>query len=197
MLEYLLVTSPWPTILVWFLLFLSDYSLTLYGARLYESYGKEFVSIGGSYELTPIYQDAIDNQRRHSLRILLLLGASGVLIFAFWYVMVIVLHYSWAFLVLAGGLILRQVVVHVRHLQNIVLYRGARRPGALAGHIDYARWLVLRQSATELWGFAGIWLLAFLLTGSLFMAGGALGCALTAMQHSRWSRRAQRTGRRI
>jgi len=195
MLEYILLTNPWLTVLLWFLLFLSDYTLTLYGARLYQSYGKEYISVRGSYELTPMHQEAIDNQRLPSLRLLLLLAASGVLILVFWYLSVQILDYFWAFLLLAGGVILREVVVHARHIQNIAIYRAARIPGALTGHIDYARWLVLRQSALELWVFAGILLLVFLFSGSLFVAGGALGCALTGLQHSRLSGKAGRMGK--
>jgi hypothetical protein len=49
----------------------------------------------------------------------------------------------------------------------------------------------LRQSAVELVGFATLFLLAFLVTGSWFFLGGAARCLLTGASHGRWAWKAQ------
>jgi hypothetical protein len=189
--EGMLIQNLWVWLLLWFLSFISDYYLTLYGARLYRAYGREHIVFGGSYELTPFHQEAIDELRPISVRLLALLVVSGIAIGLVWLLSIVVVQATWPFSLLMGGLLLRQAAVHVRHFRNLALYRDAGVPGALAGQIAYARWVVLHQSAVELWGFAGLFLFAYLATGSLFLAGGALSCTVTGWQHYRLSRKAR------
>jgi hypothetical protein len=190
MLEVFLAIYPWLAILLWILSFASDYYLTLYGARLHNAHVQEHISYGGSYELTPAYQQAVDSQQRISMRMAAVVSLIALLTALVWFLSVRLLGLTWPFALLMGGLLLREVAIHLRHFRNIVVYRDARRPGALTGKIEYARWLVFHQSAVDLWGFAGLFLLAALLTGSIFIAGGALACGLSGWQHYRFSRKA-------
>lgn len=185
-----LAAYPWLAILLWIVSFASDYTLTLYGARLHRDHVAEHISYGGSYELTPAHQKAIDSQQRVSMRLAGLVVLAGLMLALVWWLSVRLLGLTWPFALLMGGLLLREVAIHLRHFRNIVIYRDARVPGALAGRIEYARWLVLHQSAVDLWGFAGLFLVTALLTSSVFMAGGALACAMTGAQHYRLSRKA-------
>jgi hypothetical protein len=189
--EGLLVQDLWLALFLWFLACFSDYYLTLYGARLYRDQGQGHVVIEGSYELTPAHQKAIDELRPFSLRFVALMALSGLAIGLVWLLSVAILHAAWPFSVLMGGLLLREAAVHLRHVRNLALFRAARLPGALTGQLTYSRWVVLHQSAVELWGFAGLFLFAAVATGSFFMAGGALSCALTGWQHYRLSKRAR------
>ena len=131
--EGMLVQNLWLWLLLWFLAYLSDYYMTLYGARLYKDQGPAHLVIQGSYELTPSHQKAIDALKPYSPRFLGLLALSGLGIGLVWLLSVVVLEAAWPFSLLMGGLLLREAAVHLRHFRNLALFRAARHPGALAG----------------------------------------------------------------
>ena len=60
----------------------------------------------------------------------------------------------------------------------------------LRGRIEYPRWLSLRLSAVEILGFAVLFLVAFLISGSWFFIGGAISCLLTGVKHRDWAAKA-------
>jgi hypothetical protein len=185
LIEQLLIHNIWLSIALWSAAYLLDYYLTLYGAQLYQSGGKEHFGFGGSYELTPYYQKEIDRLRLISPRFLLMLVLSSLAIGLVWWLAVRLLDLPELFLLLIGGLISRQLVVIARHVRNIVLFRHAQTPGNIQGRVEYTRRVTLRGSATELFTFAIIYLLIFLISGSVFFVGGALACTVTGIQH--WS----------
>jgi hypothetical protein len=53
--------TPWPGLFVWVVLFISDYTMTLICARMYQAGAKEKLVIEGSYEITPYFQKDIDS----------------------------------------------------------------------------------------------------------------------------------------
>ena len=105
---------------VWGLLYISDYALTTVCARLYGR--QETIVFEGSYEIAPFYQRDIDSLRVVSPRfifiLVLTLGGLGFL----W-----ILNKSspapelWQFVL--GVLVGAQLAVHMRHLRNLVLLR--------------------------------------------------------------------------
>jgi hypothetical protein len=54
-----LATSPWPGVILWISLYISDYYLTIYSARGFREIGH--FQFEDSFELTPQYQKDIDN----------------------------------------------------------------------------------------------------------------------------------------
>lgn len=77
------LTSLWPGLLVWILLYVSDYTLTITCARLYRNGVNEKLVFEGSYEITPYFQKDIDTLRLASPRFLLILVLfSGLLVVA-------------------------------------------------------------------------------------------------------------------
>jgi hypothetical protein len=66
-------TSVWPGLTVWVLLYISDYALTIAGARLYRGGVSEKLAFEGSYEITPFFQRDINSLRRISPRFLVML----------------------------------------------------------------------------------------------------------------------------
>jgi hypothetical protein len=81
------------------------------------------------------------------------------------------------------------VTVHLRHLRNLVLSLFTRAAGGLIGQIQYARWLILKLSAIELFSFAGLFLVTALLLSSWLFLGGAISCLVTGCQHWLMSRK--------
>ena len=88
----------------------------------------------------------------------------------------------------AGGLIIRQFAVIIRHLRNINLFYYANKQKGLSGNIVYQRWFSYRISAVELILFAGLFVLIYLLTGSLSFLGGATFTFITAAKHYKISK---------
>jgi len=183
-----LVDNPWLALVLWLAAYLADYYLTLYSARLYAAGAKNFITIEGSYELTPYYQADIDALRRVSPRFILALLVSVLLIELVWYLSMDVAGLPALFEFGLGALLLREAAVLLRHARNLALFRAATTTQGLQGQLRYARWLSLRLSAVDLFSFAAFLAVLAPLTASWFVAGGALSCAVTAFQHWRRAR---------
>ena len=172
----------WPGMVVWAVLYISDYSLTLTCARLYQRQQK--VILEGSYEITPFFQRDVDSLRivspRFVFALLLTLGMLGFL----W-----ILNESSPapelYQFTLGLLIGVQLAVHVRHLRNLVLFRSINNTDLIRGRIEYARVGLLRASCWECFAFAGFFLMLFLFTGSWFILGALVGCVSLGVKHRR------------
>lgn len=183
-----LFEHAWPGMVVWGLLYISDYALTTVCARLYGR--QETIVFEGSYEITPFYQRDIDSLRVVSPRfifiLLLTLGGLGFL----W-----ILNKSspapelWQFVL--GVLVGAQLAVHMRHLRNLVLLRSINHTKLVRGHIEYGRSVILRASSWECFAFSGFFLTLFAFTRSWFILGGALACFSLGVRHRRLAGRLQ------
>jgi hypothetical protein len=181
----------WAGPLLWVALYISDYTMTLTCARLYQSGVREKMAFEGSFEITPYFQRDIDSLRRVSPRFVLAL-ALGVC------TMVLLAQMSAGspglFSFMLGMLILLQFTIHVRHVRNFVMFR-AMLTDEVRGRLEYSRALLLKVSAIEILTFATIYALLFVLTGSLFVLGGSVGCTVVAAKHWGLVRQARRRAR--
>jgi hypothetical protein len=158
---------------LWSLLYISDYALTITCARLYGR--QKTVIFEGSYEITPFFQRDVNSLRAVSPRfvfiLLLTLGFLGFL----W-----ILNKSspapelWQFAL--GALIGIQLAVHMRHLRNLFLFRSLNNGDLIRGRIEYSRPELLRASSWEWFAFSGFYLILFAFTGSWFILGGVATC---------------------
>jgi hypothetical protein len=187
MLDRVLIDNIGLTLVVWIALYVSDYYTTLSAARLYRAGADRFMVFEGSFELTPAFQHDVDHLRQLSPRFLMFLALSIAGIVAVWFLSVQFLRMSGFFAFMMGGLILREAVIHMRHVRNLALFHHAN--DHLKGRLEYSRWLLLRQSAVELLSFSALFLLIWLLVGSLFVLGGAFACMATGIQHWNMARK--------
>ena len=187
MFETFFPSNIWFVLILWIIIYSSDYYLTLYCATLYHTHLKEYIVFEGSFELTPYFQADVDTLRRISPRFVRALTLSLLLIGLLWLLTVNVLPLPGIFSFAIGGLLLREAAVHLRHGRNLALMRLTRTGGGLTGKVTYARWLLLKLSALELWAFAGLFLLIALAWGSWFFLGGGVFCLFTGLQHWRLS----------
>ena len=167
---------------LWGLLYVSDYALTITCARLYKQ--QETIAFEGSYEITPFYQRDIDSLRVVSPRfvfiLFLTLGALGFL----W-----ILNESspapelWQFVL--GALIGGQLAVHMRHFRNLVLFRTINNTTLVRGRIEYSRPVILRTSSWECFSFSAFYLMLFVFTGSWFILGSVVTCFGLGVKHRR------------
>src|SRR5262249_32920281 len=155
--------------------------------RLYQAGAREKVVFEGSLEITPFFQRDIDALRRVSPRFLFVLvaGFTGICVTGS-----AAAEASPApFTFLLGMGILLQLMVHTRHVRGYVAFR-AMSTDAIRGRIEYSRPYLLKQSSIEIATFAVLYAVVFLFTDSLFVLGGAFGCAVVAIQHWFLMRRA-------
>ena len=187
--EYLLATSPWYGVILWIILYISDYYLTIYAARGFREIGH--FQFEGSMELTPQFQNDIDNLRPVSRLHLTLLVIYSLFIIFVWGLAQIFIYFDRAYLFFLGMFLLLEVAVHVRHLRNINIIREARKNGGIDGQIAYRKWFSYRISAGELYSLAGVFLIAAILTYSFFFLGGTVACFAIGLQHSRLAKKAK------
>jgi len=189
--EFLLGTSPWYGVILWVILYISDYYLTLYSARGFREIGHFQFEV---FELTPQYQKEIQALKPVSkLHITLLILHSLLLLFMWWFTNRI-LSFPWTYLtylLYLGMFLLLETAIHFRHLRNVFLIREVRRNGGVEGQIFYRKWFSYRISAFEFYMFAVLFLMIAILRYSPFFLGGALMCFGTGLKHSRLAKRAK------
>ena len=187
--ENWLAESPIHGVILWIILYTSDYYLTIYSARGFREVGH--FQFEGSFELTPQYQKDIDNLKPVSKLHIILLIAYSLLILVIWWITRLSFYLQWTYPLYLGMFLLLEVAVHLRHLRNIALVREIRKNGGVEGQITYKKWFTYRISANELSIHAILFLIISVLTYSLFFLGGAIMCFGTAFKHKRLAKKAK------
>ena len=188
MIRDLLTHTPWPLLLIWGLAYLADYYGTIYVARLMRGTLQEYIQFEGCLELTPVFQKDVNALRWFSPSFLWRWLLSFPLLALLWWLWTD-LGLPQVFYLTIGGLLLRQAAILLRHGRNFALAYLCRTAGSLHGHLEYSRWLSLRLSAAELFGFGALFGLTAIAMESWFFLGGALMCALTGYKHWTYSRK--------
>lgn len=182
--------SPWPGLLLWSALYISDFLLTMICARLYRGV-REHVKFEGSYEITPYYQKDVDELRVFSPRFFLALALTCTIQALIWWLAVRAVVLPDLYLFALGAMVLLELTIHVRHIRNLFLFRAILAGTGISGRIEYPRDVVLRLSAVELFSFAVLYAIVFLVTVSWFVLGGAVACVSTGANHLNLVRRHQ------
>ena len=183
--EEFLIKHVWITAILFGIVSLADYYLTIYGARLFRDTLGAHVQNEGSYELTPTFRKDVDNLRLFSPAFAWRLIFTMALLPVIYWLSYSLLGIGWPYLFLAGGLFLRAVPILLRHMRNIGLGLLAREPGSIQGSVTYSQRLNFRLSAVELVGFAAFFLITAVVLNSAFFYGGAIITGITGLQH--WS----------
>lgn len=193
MIEQLLKNNPWFATIIWAIVYISDYYLTIYGARLYQSGIKDKIVYEGSYELTPTFQHDIDSLKLFSWKFVGRLVLSLVIFPGLWWVSVQLLKLPNLFVLFFGMMILPELVIHMRHIRNIATYSYAKKMAdGLRGRIEYSQQFTLKLSSIELFSFAMLYMLMFAINKDLFFLGGVLACLATGQQHWAMSKKANK-----
>lgn len=193
--EFWLASSPWPGVVLWIILYISDYSLTIFCARGFRETGH--FQFEHSFELTPQYQKDIDALKPVSKLHIILLFIYSLLIVFIWWLTKRLLFFPWTYLLYLGMFLLMEVAVHLRHLRNVSLIREIRKNGGVEGEIKYRKWFSYRISASEFYLYSALFLLIAMLTYSPFFLGGAIMCFGTGFKHSRLAKKTKSTPQQI
>ena len=184
-----LTTNPGYGIILWIILYTSDYYLTLYCARGFREIGH--IQFEGSYELTPQYQNDIDTLKPISRLHVTLLILYSLLILVIWWFTRLSPYLAWTYSLYLGMFLLLEIAIHMRHFRNVAMIGETREHGGVEGQIAYRKWFSYRISANDLYISATIFLMVALLTYSLFFLGGAIMCYATGLKHARLANKAK------
>jgi len=179
--------SPWPGLIIWVALYISDYVFTVTCARMYKAQDK--IIFEGSFEITPYFQKDIDALKAVSPRFVLMLVISTAVLWFIWWNSVEVSGLPGMYYFAFGALVMLELVVHIRHLRNWFLFSRYLGEDGVQGRIVYPRRILLRMSAFELLVFSMFLLFIFAMTGSWLILGGATTCSTTALKHYRLARK--------
>jgi hypothetical protein len=193
--EFWLATSPIPGVILWIILYISDYTLTIYSARGFREIGH--FKFEGSFELTPQFQKDVDTLKPVSKWHIILLVLYSLLIVFIWGFTKRLLFFPWTYLLYLGTFLLLEVGVHLRHLRNISLIQEIRKNGGVEGQISYKKWFSYRISASEFYLYSALFLIFAVLTYSPFFLGGAIMCFGTGFKHGRLAKKAKSTSPQI
>ena len=178
--EQWLTTSPWPGLVLWTLIYISDYRMTIASARKQQNHPN--LGFEGSFELTPQFQKDVDALKPISRRHILMLLLTNLLLLFMWWTFSMV-EFLQGFLIPLGMFLLIEVAVHFRHFRSYHLFTQLEKRGGMEGRVVQSRWLIYSVSAHELFSFGVLYLLVFILTFSPFFFGGALACFVLAYSH--------------
>jgi len=168
-----------PGLILFSALYISDYTWTIANARLYRSKANQYIVFEGSFELTPYFQKDIDALRRVSPRFVLAFILMNGILAALWFIRRLVPGMEPMHMMFLGCIVLLQCTIHLRHFRTWHLFRSMRAPSGIVGRIEYRRPVILRASASEMFSFAGMWLLLAAVLGSWFFFGGAIQVPLS------------------
>jgi hypothetical protein len=172
-------------VVLWLIVYVADYYLTLYGRQLWLQNAKDLLSFQGSYELNPYYQKDVDANKWVSRRFIFMV-AFGILWMLFMWGATHYLNLPQVFPAAMGFLLLMEIVVLSSHVQNIRLFKSAAITGSVEGHISYARWVSMDGTAWKFAYWGVIYLIFALLLSNWFFAGGALSCFYTFARFRRY-----------
>ena len=192
--ELFLYQTPSLWLLIWSLVYIGDYGLTILSAGLYQRV-KHVIEYEGSFELTPQFQEDINALRLISPRFILALMLSWMLLVIGWLAFTIWLDIAVFFAMLYGAVMVREGVIYLRHMRNLSLFRALDKgSGGLEGHLRYERWLIYQSSAKELWNAGILFLLLAVWVNSFFLLGGTISLVVTGLQHWRLGKIAEGIG---
>ena len=178
--EYYLLLNPWTGMILWTLIYISDYSLTIASARKYRA--NSHFEFEGSFELTPQFEKDVDALRPISRRHLLMLLLTYGLLIAFWWSFSMI-SLPPGYLLILGAFLLMEAGIHMRHFRTFHLLRVVEMNGGLEGKILYRRWLMFSTSAMEFFIYSILFLITSILTNSYFFLGWAISCCSLAINH--------------
>lgn len=192
-----------PELLLFPILALADYWLTLWNARLArQGFSSRFPA--ESIELNPRWQASIDSGRRLDPRFLLLVALGTLTLVALdlmagWWrevATVAAMAPGMVLEMLAGAMLTAYAVVLGRHLTLAGTFRYVRdHPGEMAGEVRathpmalaMSRWQILGGALVPVLLLAAVW-------RSLFAVGAVLGVLSLVRAHETWRRQGQAGG---
>ena len=169
------------------ILYISDYSLTIYCARGFREIGH--FQFEGSFELNPQFQKDVDALKPVSKRHITFLILSSVLIVLLWWLTERMFFFPWTYLLFLGLFLFMEVAIHFRHFRNLFLIYEVRKNGGVEGQVFYRKRFSYRISALDFYMFSGLFLIIAALNYSALFLGGAIACFALGINHNKLAKK--------
>ena len=156
----------------------TGYWLTLRSMRHYRGRGCEFIVMKGVEGMFGIYDKDVSAGRFIGATVVLASFSRAALVLLFRWLTVSLLHAPELYLALVGGLIMYDVVTHLRHLQSLWTWKEVASGDAVRGRIEYEHWFSTRRWGVDLLLFALLFLICFLINFNWIYLGGSACCLL-------------------
>jgi hypothetical protein len=186
MLEELLIDQVWIAIVLCVVLYVGDHYLGLYEAYLYHNHVHAYMVFNGRYDGYEKMAEPDNRMWSPSTSFLIVLAVVSLGIYASWFALVKQFGRIELFSFVLGGLILFRVAICLIHFRRVSLFRFALRSGEMKGKLEYSKELTSTLVYVELFGFAFLYLLLFIIQGGWFLLGGILTCFIAASRHRDW-----------
>ncbi len=182
--------SFWMIIIIWGVICIVDYRLTIIIKKRVENKLGNHIRHEGSIELNPLFRNDVDKNRFLSpLHICFcILSSAGLFILWRFYSDQMTMQ---QFQFTLGLLILPHVIIYLHHLSNIGALKSYSE-GAISGTILYSKEYDLKRSIWEVAGICILFVILAFIEGSAFLLGGMFGSFFFAiylfMDHSIFSK---------
>jgi hypothetical protein len=160
--EKMLFDNLWFAIPLAVISYVVGYFLAVNEAYLYYGGANNRVVLDGLYELAPALQEVEFKGRRITARVVAEMVVLGLAVFGVWVICYQQINRPDLFSFLIGGVVLLEAAAGMHHFRNIVFFHYAQKAEGIRGKIEYSRRLVHTLSFFELYGFAALYLLMFL-----------------------------------
>jgi hypothetical protein len=170
MLERLFLSSPWIAAGLNVLAYALHFYLVSYETKLYHAAASTVLVYEGMY----VASSGRPSPARW--RLLWVAVTLGVFTAILWWVLLQQLQRPDALMFLMGGWLLLMVMLILRDLRQITLFRYWRSAGGSKGSLRLSERSLIVTSSTDYQVFAACLLFLLLVTGDLFFLGGAFTC---------------------
>jgi hypothetical protein len=178
-----MVASPWPGTALAVASYVLSYCLGLRAARLYRAGAQAHLIYPHGYPFQREYEATRARGRLVSPRFVGIVAVLAAALPLAWLGAVRQLGQPELFAALVGGVVLMEAADCLEHLRNGVLYLHA---GRAEGQLTLSSRAVFSARYAELYALAAVYGLGFVVSGSWFFAGGALGCLVAAQRWRDW-----------
>lgn len=173
----------WPStmVMLWILIFTSDWLMNYIGAKLYHEKVKNFLLFEDGYHLRTISEYEISHPGKIIVKYLSELFITTIGIWILLYSCRLLS--SWSFYeFFCGTFVLLEACIHFRHIRNVSLFSLANKDNGLYGCIAIPKWISLRNNFMEFAVFSLLYLMIFFFdTSNYFVLGGMLSCLFASL----------------
>lgn len=167
-----------PTVLAPFLVFVlfwTDYLLTLYGSLM--NGRQKAIVLRGGCELTDFFASAVARRRLIPSSVILVSIARSLTMLFAEVISEIDPSLNWIRDFTMGYLLLPEAVVHMRHVENIIWWRSLATLNERSGSVELEKWLMLRKSGVNFCVVSFFFAAVASVAEPFFFLGGFFYCA--------------------
>jgi hypothetical protein len=184
-----LIKEWWLSIIIGDLLILSDFWLTITGAKLHKNFVAKYIYYEKGYELNPNFENEIAQNRWISRKLIVNMLFLSIYLAFLGFLSEKILPIQTIFEFLIGGLLLSRIDLVLLHLQNIWFFTDVKRSGGLVGYLENSYWISQRKSAARVFSQTILFaLIAFVIMRPFFW-GGVVSCGLIGVLNLKWANR--------